>query len=297
MEERYYGRARKPKSKKTFRLLIFFVLLFVSVISVLYGLQQAYTVKTLQSDLAELEDRLILLEEKNKELQELNDSLLDENRMLRSSTIKTHGSRETNLVAITIDDGYGKELIEQALDYLKEHDVQATFFPVGEAVKNSPEVWQRAVEEGHELGNHTYRHTFLTTISEDQAKDELNRWQETVDEALGYPYKTLFFRPPGMDGYTSGQISSARRYHEIIAEAGMFAVLWDIELFNALRNRPYTPANIADHVLTNARGGSIVLLHFKPSDIAALPDILSGLRRRGLEPCSLSEMLLAEPRT
>lgn len=297
MEERYYGRARQPKSKKPFRLLIFFILLVAALASGFYGLRQAYTVKTLQSDLAKFEDRLTLLEEKNQELQELNDTLLEENRMLRSSTIKTHGSRNTNLVAITIDDGYGKELIEQALDHLKEHNVLATFFPVGEAVKNSPEVWRRAVEEGHELGNHTYRHTFLTTISENQARDELNRWQETVDEALGYPYKTLFFRPPGMDGYTSGQISSARRYHEIIAEAGMFAVLWDIELFNALSSRPYTPANIADHVLTNARGGSIVLLHFKPSDIAALPEILSGLRRRGLEPCSLSELLLAEPRT
>lgn len=311
MEERYYGRARQPESKKTFRLLIFFVLLAVAVASGFYGLQQAYTVKTLQSDLTKLEDRLTLLEdenimlrerydqidEENKELQELNDSLLDENKMLRSSTIKTHGNRETSLVAITIDDGYGKEIIEQALDCLKEHSVLATFFPIGEAVKYSPEVWQRAVEEGHELGNHTYRHAFLTTISEDQVRDELNRWQETVDEALGYPYKTLFFRPPGMDGYTSGQISGARRYHEIIAEAGMFAVLWDVELIYALSNRPYTPDSVADHVLTNAKGGSIVLLHFTPNDIAALPEILSGLRRRGLEPCSLSELLLAEPRT
>jgi peptidoglycan-N-acetylglucosamine deacetylase len=311
MVERYRGRTKQPKSKAAARVVIFIILLSLTAVSAFYGLQQSFAARGLQSDLASFEERLKLLEEENRTLREqydqiseeneslleINESLLNENRMLRSSTIKTHGSRETNLVAITIDDGYGKEIVELALDYLKEHGVLATFFPVGEAVKYSPEVWQRAVEEGHELGNHTYRHTFLTTISEDQARNELNRWQETVDEALGYPYKTLFFRPPGMDGYTSGQISSARRYHEIIAEAGMFAVLWDIELFNALSSRPYTPANIADHVLTNARGGSIVLLHFKPSDIAALPEILSGLRRRGLEPCSLSELLLAEPRT
>jgi peptidoglycan-N-acetylglucosamine deacetylase len=311
MQERYSGRAKQPKSKAATRLVIFIVLLALTIISAFYGLQQSFAARGMQSDLANFEERLILLEEENKTLREqydqiseeneslleINESLLNENKMLRSSTIKTHDSRETNLVAITIDDGYGKEIVELALDYLKEHGVLATFFPVGEAVKYSPEVWQRAVEEGHELGNHTYRHALLTTISEDQARDELNRWQETVDEALGYPYKTLFFRPPGMDGYASGQRSGARRYHEIIADAGMFAVLWDVELIYALRNEAYTSARVAEYVIANARGGSIVLLHFTPYDIAALPEILSGLRRRGLEPCSLSELLLAEPRT
>ena len=72
----------------------------------------------------------------------------------------------------------------------------------------------------------------------------------------------------------------------------MFPILWDVELVYALRNEVATPSRITEHVLENARGGSIVLLHFTPNDITALPDILAGLRRRGLEPCSLSELLL-----
>ncbi len=311
MEEIYSGRTKQPKNKAATRLAIFIVLLALTAVSAFYGLQQSFAAKELQSDLAKLEERLTLLEEENRTLRELydqiseenellleiNESLLDENKMLRSSTIKNHGSRETNLVAITIDDGAGPELIGKTLDHLKEHNVRATFFPIGSWVAYSPDIWKRAVEEGHELGNHTYSHAFLTTISEDRTRDELNRWQEAVDEALGYPYKTLFFRPPGMDGYASGQRSGARRYHEIIADAGMFAVLWDVELIYALRNEAYTSARVAEYVIANARGGSIVLLHFTPYDIAALPEILSGLRRRGLEPCSLSELLLAEPRT
>ncbi|MDZ4132920.1 MAG: polysaccharide deacetylase family protein [Dethiobacteria bacterium] len=311
MEEIYSGRTKQPRNKAATRLVIFIVLLAITVTSAFYGLQQSFAVKGLQSDLAKFEERLTLLEEENRTLRELydqiseeneslleiNESLLNENKMLRSSIIKNHGSRDTNLVAITIDDGAGPELIGKTLDHLKEHNVRATFFPMGSWVAYSPDIWKRAVEEGHELGNHTYSHAFLTTISEDRIRDELNRWQEAVDEALGHPYKTLFFRPPGMDGFTSAGSSRTKRYQEIIADKGMFAVLWDVELVYALRNEAYTSARVAEHVLANARGGSIVLLHFTPTDIAALPEILSGLRRRGLEPCSLSELLLTEPRT
>ena len=228
---------------------------------------------------------------------EENKKLREENFMLRSSTVISHGSRNTNLVAITIDDGAGPELIGRTLRILRENQVKATFFPMGSWVELHPEVWKEAVADGHELGNHTFSHAFLTTVSDERVKEELNRWQEAVDSALGFKYQTYFFRPPGMDGFTSPQGSTAKRYKEIIANKGMFAVLWDVELVYALRNEAYTTARITEHILANAKGGSIVLLHFTENDIAALPEIINGLRRRGLEPCSLSELLLAEMQT
>lgn len=302
MQEQYYGRPKKKKSKSGLRIFIFLFLMAIIVALGLFSMSQNLALQLMRDDLESLQNELNLVREENNTLQEQyeqiheeNEELREENHMLRSTTVINHGNRETNKVAITIDDGAGPELINQTLDYLKEYDVRATLFPMGWWVEQNPEVWRRAVEEGHELGNHTYSHAFLTTISEEQIRAELNGWQDSVDQALGYSYKTLYFRPPGMDGFAAGQANAARQIKEIIAGKGMFAVLWDVELVYALRNEVSTPARITEHVLSNARGGSIVLLHFTPNDITALPSILEGLRRNGLEPCSLRELLLADP--
>ena len=309
MENHYHSRSRQPRSNSGFRLFIFILLVLVVVVLALFGVSQYFKVLSLNSNIESLEDRFDQIEQENVRLQEQyeqiqkenerlreeNEELLEENRMMRSSTIINHGNRDTKKVAITIDDGAGKELVRRTLDYLKEHNVSATLFPMGSSVDHAPDIWNRAVEEGHELGNHTYSHAYLTNLNEEQIRSELNSWQEAVDNAVGEPYRTYYFRPPGMYGFTNPDSNRSKRYQEIIAEKGMFTVLWDIELVYALRNETATPARITEHVLSNAQGGSIVLLHFTPNDINALPDIITGLRARGLEPCSLRELLLADP--
>ncbi len=302
MQKQYYNRSRQPKKKSSLRIFIFLFLLAAVAALAVFSLSQYMAVQTLQAKLNSLEERLGQVEEENKMLWQLRDDLYEENKrlreenkMLRSSTVIEHGNRKINKVAITIDDGTSADLMHKTLDHLKNHNVKATLFPMGSWVEREPEAWQRAVKEGHELGNHTYSHAFLTTISEEKVKEELIRWEESVEEALGFAYKTLFFRPPGMDGFTSTQSNQKQRLMEIIGEKGMFTILWDVELVYALRNEVSTPERITQHVLDNARGGSIILLHFTENDIAALPSILTGLRARGLEPCSLSELLLADP--
>ncbi len=304
MTDHYYRRSSKTKKKSGFRVFLFLILLLALAGIALFSFTQYLALQSLRSEVGRLKEQLQNIEDENRMLWDQydqvvkeNEKLREENFMLRSSTVINHGSRNTNLVAITIDDGAGPEMIGRTLQILRENQVKATFFPMGSWVELHPEVWKEAVEEGHELGNHTYSHAFLTTVSDERIKEELNRWQEAVDSALGFKYQTYFFRPPGMDGFTSPQGSTAKRYKEIIANKGMFAILWDVELVYALRNEAYTTARITEHVLANAKGGSIVLLHFTENDIAALPEIINGLRRRGLEPCSLSELLLAGMQT
>ena len=302
MGEYNYRKNKPPKKKAGARIFLFLLLLAAILVLGFFSLTQYLAVQSLQTDLDSIKNDLNLYEQENRRLTERyeeifeeNEKLREENQMLRSSTIINHGNRETNLVAITIDDGAGPELINLTLDYFKEYGVKGTFFPMGSWVELHPEVWQRAIDEGHELGNHTYSHAFLTTISEDRVREELLRWQDAVDGALGYEYGTLFFRPPGMDGFTSTGSAKTKQLQEIIGGKGMVPILWDVEMVYALRNEAYTTARVIDHVLSNARGGSIVLLHFSHVDIAALPAIFSGLRSRGLEPCSLKELLLANP--
>ncbi len=220
--------------------------------------------------------------------------LEEENRLLRSAIILSHGPRDNNKVGLTFDDGASRENVERALDHLQDLGVKATFFPMGAWVETVPEVWQRAVAEGHELGNHTYSHSFLTGLKEEEIRQELARWQGVVEETLGYKYPTRYFRPPGMAGYT-GSNSRQELYQDIIASKGMITVLWDIEVVYALRHEKPTAARVAQHVIRQAKPGSIILLHCGLTDIEALPTMVWGLRTKGLEPVTLSELLGGQP--
>lgn len=302
MADSEYRRARTPRSQKVTRILFFGILLIAILALSAWNVRLLLSVQAYQSDLDSLEGQMQEIKGENEymkdryeEIKKINEELLEENKMMRSSTIIYHGNREIDKVAITIDDGLNPDLVEQAIEHLDRYDVQATFFPIGSAVRQAPETWQLAVAQGHELGNHTYSHPFLSRLGQEKIAEEVDNWQEAVDEALGYNYSTLFFRPPYMDGFTANQENTSKVIKDIIAERGMFTVLWDVELIRSLGGRTATAGGITEYVLENVEGGSILLLHFNPADVEALPAILSGLRERGLEPCSLSEMLLAEP--
>ena len=77
--------------------------------------------------------------------------------------IYRRGSRDSNMVAITFDDGPSREFTPAILDILKEYDVPATFFMVGSHVEKYPDIAQRIVEEGHAVGNHTHNHRNIPT--------------------------------------------------------------------------------------------------------------------------------------
>jgi peptidoglycan/xylan/chitin deacetylase (PgdA/CDA1 family) len=249
----------------------------------------------LQSNFLEVEEQLDLMALENDQLKEELKNVKKE-KMIGSVIFS--GQPEATKVVITIDDGWDAVLVKRALDYLKEEDVRATLFPVGSAVQANPEIWRRAVEEGHELGNHTYSHRFFTQLSESEILAELNRWQETLNRALGYRYPTLFFRPPGMDGF-DGNSSNTAYYQSIIARNNLITVLWNLETCYTLYskqgprragNNP-SAAQVSAFLVNEAVGGSIILLHFTAADIEALPALIRGLRDKGLEPVALTDLL------
>lgn len=259
---------------------------------------------TLQEQVNELEARVEKLSRRELKLHHRNKAIIQENRLirqemdmleaenllLRSATILYHGHRDSNKVSITIDDGGDRASVERTLDHLRDLGVKVTFFPLGAWVTVEPEAWRRAVAEGHELGNHTYSHPFLTRVSEEQIRRELAMWREVVEEILGRPYAPRYFRPPGMDGFTYGD-PNRDYYQRIVAGEGMITVLWDVEVTYALRHEQPAPARVAEYVIGKAKPGSIILLHFGWRDIEALPAMVRGLRAKGLEPVTLTELL------
>ena len=97
-------------------------------------------------------------------------------------------------VALTFDDGPDPEWTPQILDILKAKHVHATFFVIGANAQANPDLIQRIVAEGHELGNHTYTHPNLADTPEQVVALELNATQRLVEALTGRSMR--LFRPP-----------------------------------------------------------------------------------------------------
>jgi cellulose synthase/poly-beta-1,6-N-acetylglucosamine synthase-like glycosyltransferase/peptidoglycan/xylan/chitin deacetylase (PgdA/CDA1 family)/spore germination protein YaaH len=99
-----------------------------------------------------------------------------------------------NKVALTFDDGPDAQWTPQILDILKEKNVKATFFVIGENAESNPGLVQRILAEGHELGNHTYTHPDLSDTPSQAVSLELNATQRLVEALTGRSLR--LFRPP-----------------------------------------------------------------------------------------------------
>ncbi len=171
-------------------------------------------------------------------------------------------------VALTFDDGPNPTYTPQVLDVLRRMHVKATFFMVGNLVERYPSVARQVSAAGMTIGS----------LQEKQIVDEIAGCVKALAAVGVQPH---FFRPPGgtWNPFVI-QAASAR---------GMRTVLWAIDT----RDYARPPAGtLVQSILAQARPGSIVLLHDGGGDrsntVAALPGIINGLRKMGLEPVALT---------
>lgn len=206
--------------------------------------------------------------------------------------ILRHGPDEM-VVALTFDDGPSPEYTPLVLDALKERGVRATFFLVGKHVEKYPDIARRIVEEGHEVGNHTYSHRDLVPSSRRRLLSEIRRTQKAIAETTGV-WPTLF-RPP------RGIYSEAVR--QVVVGMGFRLVLWSVSGMDWAG----IPARvIARRVVRQVKPGSIILLHdsgalirseghSRMNTARAVPEIVDRLIAEGYRFVTIGEMLaLAE---
>ncbi|WP_245447631.1 polysaccharide deacetylase family protein [Nitratireductor sp. OM-1] len=188
------------------------------------------------------------------------------------------------VVALTFDDGPTAGFTSEVLEILDKLDVTATFFVTGKEVTENSDEARAIAAAGHELGNHSYSHARMIMKSYGTYRSEIEETDAAI-RAIGYEGK-LHFRPPygkklfGLPWYLSS--------------TGRTTIMWDVE--------PETYPDIADdldafvtHVVDETRSGSIVLMHVMYGSRAisreALPGIVTGLRERGFEFVTVSDLL------
>jgi peptidoglycan/xylan/chitin deacetylase (PgdA/CDA1 family) len=195
----------------------------------------------------------------------------------------TSGPPEGNQIALTFDDGPTPGVTDLILDELKQRKLHATFFMIGQRIAAAPDLARRVLAEGHEVGNHTFTHPKLTTLTDAQADEEIQRTQDIMAEMLNH--RPAWFRPP----YGALRQNQAG----LPAKRGLGIVLGSVD--PADWSQP-GEAKIIGTVLAETKPGSIIICHdlYKQTAIAVGP-ILDGLVERGLSPATLSA-LLSQPR-
>ena len=151
-------------------------------------------------------------------------------------------------VALTFDDGPHPRYTPKVLDILKEYGVPATFFCVGTNVETYPDLVRRAVEEGHEIGNHTYNHYHVAKLTDEALYEDITACGDALAKITGAHPR--FFRPP--EGVCSEAVKS------YCDKEGMAIVMWSVDT----RDWAHTPVKeIYQNVRKNAKNGSIILMH------------------------------------
>ncbi len=199
----------------------------------------------------------------------------------------TQGGRRGHEVALTFDDGPGPYSLK-LVEVLHHLHVQATFFVIGEMEQWFSHATRAERVDGDVVGDHTQTHPFMAGLSpSDQRLELLDQAAEI--EAQGLPFPRLF-RPP-YGSFNAVTLRELRQFH-------MLMVLWSTDTSDY--TLPGVRA-IVQQALAGAHPGAIILMHDaggnRAETIAALPDIVRGLRRRGLTPVTVPRLLLDDPPT
>ncbi len=185
-------------------------------------------------------------------------------------------------VYLTFDEGYENGYTASILDTLSEKQVRAVFFVTMDYVKREPELVQRMIEEGHTVGNHTTHHPNMTTLSLEEAREEVQELHEYVKEQFGYEM-SLFRAPEGAISEQSMALLSTMGYHN---------VLWSFAYADWDPKKQMNPSEALQRVCDRAHPGAIYLLHaVSQTNAEILGQMIDTVRSQGFEFGSLEEEL------
>lgn len=209
----------------------------------------------------------------------------------RPYALERYGKPEGRKLVLTFDDGPHPVFSQQILDILKDTDTPAAFFVTGKSVMDAPDVLNRMINEGHEIGAHTFSHPRMDEVSQTRATLEYAMLDKVVAGAAGR--KPMLYREPFQR--SKGPISADRvAALEIAWERGLQVVGMDIVPHDW---SGWSGREIADYVVKQVEedAGNVILLHDGGLDRAASVEatalLIRELTAKGYEFTTLAELM------
>lgn len=288
MEEMSSRRKRINRLKKVILGMVAAAILIPSVVCIILGVRLA----GLSARAKELEELLLAEKSRSAEasgvftMAPVRESTrsLETGSLPESAKSQEEPEAEGGIkkVYLTFDDG-PSDNTNEILDILKEYDVKATFFVVGKTDEQSKAAYQRIVAEGHTLAMHSYSHSYSEIYaSRENFISDLSALQEYLYEVTGvWP---RFYRFPGGSSNSVSQVDM-QELIEWVDENGIIYFDWNAASGDAVSDE-LPKDTIVENCLTQLEGKRrcMILMHDavdKHTTVEALPEIISGVRRRG----------------
>jgi len=195
-------------------------------------------------------------------------------------------------LALTYDDGPNDPDTLRLLEVLARHNVRATFFLIGRYVMQRPDIVREIANAGHAIGNHTFSHPNLIFTWTRQTRNEMERCQQALHDAVGE--HSRLFRPP-FGGRRPGTLRIARA-------VGLEPIMWRVSGHD-WKGRP--AEYIERTVHARVRGGDVILLHDgehsaigadRSQTVIATDRLIAKYESQGYEFVTIPEMMLEQAR-
>ncbi|MBB3906118.1 putative sporulation protein (polysaccharide deacetylase family) [Anoxybacillus rupiensis] len=177
------------------------------------------------------------------------------------------GHPEKPMVTFLVNVAWGNEYIPKMLEVLKKYNVQATFFLEGRWVKNYPDMAKMIADAGQEIGNHSYSHPDLKTMSNEAIRRELKKTNEVIEATTGV--KCKWFAPPS-GSYRDDVVKIA---HDL----KMGTIMWSVDTIDW--QKP-SPSVIVERVTSKLHPGAIILMHPTLSTAEALEPLIKAIKQK-----------------
>ena len=296
---------KRLNKKRILMALLMIILLIVLLTTGGIKLAKQYQQKQYEKQQKAQEEleRQIALEEQKKEeeekqketqkrIEQTNREFTEEEKDRILHIYRSTGEKR---VFLTFDDGPSKSVTPLILDLLKQENVKATFFVLGNNTKYNPDLVKREFDEGHYIANHGYTHKYSTVYASPEATlEEYNFTQQAIRDALGNQnYKSKVFRFPG--GSNGGYYHTAKQNSKAyLRENGIVHLDW-----NCL-SKDAEGANTKEALMQNVidtmgdKDSVVILMHDASDKILTyemLPDLISYLREKGYKFQTIYDLL------
>lgn len=185
------------------------------------------------------------------------------------------------IIAITFDDGPSK-YTARLLDILEENGAHATFFVLGNRANNNSELLKRMLDEGHEIGSHTWDHTSFAKLSYSSALENMKKSTNAIKKSSGK--KPVLVRPP------YGAMSDSLKYAAVMQ--GQAIITWSVDPRDWDTKNPDT---VYSKIMSKVSKGDIILCHdIHKSTVDAMERVIPALIDEGYKLVTVSELLTYE---
>lgn len=269
---------KKNRIRRKKFLITFLMVLILLVIRVFIGFYQDVPSNTAKAEV--LKESIALMSEKSA----INLALQHEKKLIEAEELKQQKEIKSNkkIAYLTFDDGPSKNTLE-ILDILKEYNIKATFFVIGNLAEKNPDIINRIYKEGYALGNHSYSHKYKKVYKNTTSfLNEIRSTERVLKEILGEDFETNIIRFPG------GSFGEKKApFRKVAIDNGYMYYDWnalngDAEGHNISKNKLF------QRFKNTSKGKKklIILMHdmeSKKTTVEILPDIIEYLQQNGYE--------------